>query len=90
MNVIAGLLIGWLNDEWLLRLTIPLIWGAVWCVYNWLVRADRTFETTHSSQKPAWGLSNRGAFYLIEFNTAATTSLAFSLVAGALRTLLKD
>ena len=32
MNVLAGLIIGWLNNDWLARLAIPFAWAGLWCL----------------------------------------------------------
>jgi hypothetical protein len=88
MNVLAGLMIGWLNDEWLARLTIPFAWAALWCLQKWLVQAHRRFEAERHGQVARLGMSHRLAFYVIEFNTAAVTSLVFSVIVGAIRAWL--
>jgi len=43
MNVIAGLLIGWVNDPWAARILVPFGWGIVWCLYQAIRGGDRIF-----------------------------------------------
>ena len=93
MNVIAGLMIGFVNEVWFTRLLAPFLWGVVFCVYTWIIRQDRfnTFLTNAEKRgrESKWGMSHKAAFYFIEYLTALTTSMAFSLVGGLIRGFIK-
>lgn len=88
MNVIAGVVMGWVNDSWSARLIAPFIWGVVWCVRFWITSAHRTFKLNEGSAGEAWGLNSTSAFYVIEYGTSVTTSLLFSVLVGAIRAIL--
>ena len=90
-NVIAGILIGIVNDTWLSRLIIPFIWGFVFCIYTSIFRRDKrdVFITNAEIHdiKAKWGMSNVQAFYFIEYFTASFTSLLFSIISGFIKGL---
>ena len=77
-NVIAGILIGIINDLWVARIIIPFLWGIAWCLYQWVLGGEKI--TNRNIVR--WNLSGSQAFYLIEYLTATTTALAFSLFSG--------
>lgn len=86
MNVIAGILIGVANDTWMARLAAPFIWGIVYCIYVSMLRRERlaAFVAKDAGAErgrfKSW--SPAQVFYFIEYSTAATTSLVFSIGAG--------
>ena len=84
MNLIAGLLIGWFNDFWIARILIPFGWGVIWCLYQFNLGADRDYVNgmEMARRDPPAGSSHRVAFYKIEYLTATSTSLIFSVLAG--------
>ena len=90
-NAIAGILIGAINDAWLLRLLIPFGWGFVYLLYISITDADRRTAHVQNAEKPdhrpRFGLSPLMAFYTIEYGTALVTSLNFSIISGAIRDL---
>ncbi len=87
MNALAGIVIGWFNDAWSLRLVAPFVWGLVWCLRGWVTSAHRTFRLNERSAGQRWGLSDASAFYVIEYGTAVITSMFFSVAVGGLRAL---
>ncbi len=90
-NVIAGMLIGIVNDTWLTRSTVPFIWGIVFCIYTSIVRRDKrdTFiaNAKMHDRKAKWGMSSVQAFYFVEYMTATFTSLVFSIISGFIKGL---
>ena len=90
-NVIAGALIGAINDGWLPRFLIPFGWAFVYLFYVSLKDPDRRTAHLQHAEKtdcsPRFGLSPMMAFYVIEYGTASVTSLIFSIIFGALRDL---
>jgi len=91
MNVIAGLLIGWFNDFWIARILVPFIWGGTWCLYQSIKGADRDYVNGMEMAKrdPPTGSSHRVAFYKIEYLTATSTCLVFSVLAGVVSPFIK-
>jgi hypothetical protein len=89
MNVIAGILIGIVNDTWFARVLACFIWGAVFLVYTSILRQDaKVAFISHTKErgKPLkWGLPPTLWFYVIEYFTATFTSLPFALMAGFIR-----
>jgi len=90
-NVIAGILIGIANDMWLARLTVPFIWGIVFCIYTSIFRRDKRdvfiANAEMRDRKAKWGMSHTQAFYFVEYMTAAFTSLVFSIISGFIKGL---
>jgi hypothetical protein len=90
-NVIAGILIGIANDTWLARLIIPLAWGLVFCVYTSIARRDKRDAFITQSQgrdrQAKWGMSHMQTFYFVEYLTATSTSLIFSIISGLIKGL---
>jgi len=90
-NAIAGVLIGLVNDAWLARVLAPFGWGAVFCIYTSITRRDQLDASVAQGEmrgrKARGRMSHAQAFYFIEYATATTTSLIFSVVAGAIKAL---
>ena len=88
-NVIAGVMIGLVNDTWLARILIPFGWGAVFCIYSAFGRGDKrdafVTQALHRGQTAMAGMTHGQAFYFIEYATATTTSLVFSIITGAIK-----
>jgi hypothetical protein len=81
MSVIAGIFIGWFNDDWLVRFLAPVAWGIAWGLRLAILRAP-------PAATPRFGLQGEHAHRLVEIGSAATTALAFSLLAGGARLIL--
>jgi len=90
MNLIAGILIGFFNESWLLRIVIPFIWGVVFCVYVSIVGKNRrnAYIEKHADSERRFGMSVIQSFYFVEYMTAITTSLLFSIISGFVRTFI--
>jgi len=88
-NVIAGILIGLVNDTWLSRVIVPFGWGVIFCIYISIMQRDRldAFVASRGNQKAKWGMPPVQAYYFIEYGTATTTSLIFSIITGAIKAL---
>jgi hypothetical protein len=84
-------IIGIANDSWFARLLIPFVWGIVFCFFASFLKRDRrdTFIAHQRSldRKAKWGMSPIQAFYFVEYMTASFTSLVFSLISGAIKSL---
>ncbi len=91
LNVIAGILIGIGNDSWLVRLVIPFVWGIVFCVYvsfSWRDRRAAYIAQAESlDHKLKWDMSPTQSFYFIEYMTASSTSLIFSILSGTIKSI---
>lgn len=89
MNVIAGILIGIANDEWIARLIVSFAWGIVFVIYASIFRQQNrdTFIAQNLGRRAMWGMSSGVAFYFVEFMTAVITSMIFSVLAGIVRTV---
>ena len=91
MNVIAGILIGVANDTWMARLVGPFIWGVVFCVSTSILGRDkRNAYVEHVEQLShplKWGMSPVQSFYIVEYMTAFSTSLLFSILTGFIKDL---
>jgi hypothetical protein len=89
-NVIAGILIGIVNDLWVPRLIIPFGWGFVFCFYQSFFSSNRRaafIEDAQSLDRPLkFGMNPRTGFYFVEYCTAVSTSVLFSVISG----LIKD
>ena len=89
-NVIAGILIGIANDTWFARLIIPFVWGLAFCIYISILGTGRRdafiAKAEVHGRKLKWGMSPVQAFYCMEYITASFTSLAFSVLSGAINT----
>ena len=87
-NVIAGILISIGNKSWLARFLVPFIWGIVYCFYLFKLKREQIYnyvELSKTHNRPAkWGMSHLQAFYFIEYMTALSTSLVFSIISGVI------
>ncbi len=90
-NVIAGISIGFANDTWLYRILIPFVWGVVFCIYISIVQRDKLdvfiTQAEMKGYKAKGGMSHLLSFYFIEYTTATTTSLIFSVITGGIKAL---
>ena len=91
MNVLAGILIGIANEGWFARLVVPFIWGLIWVLRTRLFDKQRLENYVSNVRARGgyqkFGLSPTAGFYLIEYLTAATTSLPIALITGLIRDL---
>ncbi len=73
-NVIAGVLIGAMNDTWVgLLIASALAWPLTFCVYITLVDSTRLVAV---ADKTGSGAKS----YLVEFCTAALTAVPFAAI----------
>ncbi len=100
-NAIAGLLIGAVNDLWLARILLPLVWGTTWCFYqsfyvtNKEIREKSAIRRDGWYDNESWSQGFRGflrthpviGFYFVEYFTAFITALVFSVLAGLARVI---
>ena len=89
-SVIAGCLIGWLNETWLARAIIPLVWGVAYvlCCPRGILRVteneyENRMRELHGPPSRRWEYQYR--YYNIKYSMASLTSLACSLLAGIAR-----
>lgn len=87
-NVVAGILIGVVNDGWLTVLGAAVIWPLIFCVYVSITDRNRMTATVASFSERGRHLiagSPVLTFYAIEFATALGTALPSALVAHAVK-----
>ncbi len=84
LTAIAGILIGAFND-WTGALLVPLAWGVTWCLRVWIFGAMSEREAEPGSLAARIGA--RRAFFLVEFATATSVALVFSVVTRGVLTL---
>jgi hypothetical protein len=88
-NMLVGILIGLANDTWLPRLIIPFGWGVIFCIYTAIASRDKqdafVSQAERRGRKAKGSMSHIQAFYLVEYATATSTSLVFSVIAGAIK-----
>ncbi len=81
-NVIAGVLVGLVNDAWVGVLTgSALVWPLIFCVYVSLVDSRRVAAVAEK-------LESRVKAYLVEFCTASLTALPVASIVYLVRSLL--
>lgn len=93
-SVVAGVLIGWFNDTWALRLVVPFAWGLVYLAYLSIVgqeKRDRFITNALSrGEKPTrWFTSHAQAYWFIEYNTAVLTSMFLSVITGLVKMVVR-
>lgn len=100
-TVLAGILIGALNETWAARIFVPLGWGYLWCMYQWLLKGHRDFSPESTAEKlkldnpNSWARKIREyllrhptfGFYFMEYFKAYTISLFFSVATGLIKSL---
>lgn len=89
-SLVAGALIGWLNDSWALRFLVPFIWGVVYLAYLSIAgqeKKERYLATAQGrTEKPArWFRSHGQAYWFVEYTTAVFTSMFVAIVAGLIK-----
>jgi hypothetical protein len=84
MNVIAGVLIGWLVAPTLGKVATCVAWSVVFCVWRAMSGAEEEYsDWAHSTGRPAPRSGSVSQdFYFIEFMTALVTSLVFAFAAS--------
>ena len=91
-SVVAGLLVGAANEDWLLRILGTLGWGLSWCVYLACIGEDRKRAFLQKLEqrgiRAKWGMSPSLLFYFTEYWIGVSTALPFALLAGVVRSLL--
>ena len=81
-NVIAGVLIGAVNDTWVgVLATSAVVWPLTFCVYVSFVDSPRLIDMADK-------LGSRFKAYLVEFWTAALTALPVATIVYLVRRLL--
>jgi len=90
-NAIAGIMIGIANSSWIARLVIPFGWAIVFCVSVSIFERKRrdAYVVNHGGleNKAKWGMSQIQAFYFVEYMTASSTSLIFSVLSGGIKSI---
>ncbi len=89
-NVIAGMLIGVLNDNWLAVLGSSAVWPLIFCAYVSIAnraRRDATVGQFAARGRQLLMGSPVLTFYAGEFVTAALTALPVALLAHGLKRL---
>ncbi len=101
-TVLAGILIGALNETWGARFLVPLGWGYIRCMYLWLLKGHRDFSPESAAEKLKPGNPNPWArkmrkyllrhpafaFYFMEYFKTYVIALFFSVAAGLIQSLL--
>ena len=81
MNIIAGILIGITNNNWIIVLIASFVWGLVWLIYR-SIRSQKLEQYLKNAKErnlsTKWDMSHTQSFYFIEYFTAVTTSLIFA------------
>lgn len=90
-NVLAGVLIGIVNDSWLSVLGVSAVWPLIFCVYISIM--DRARRDATVAQFTARGRhllmgSPTLTFYAGEFVTALLTALPVAMLAHGLKRLV--
>ena len=81
-NVIAGVLVGLVNDAWVGVLAgSALVWPLIFCVYVSLVDSPRVAAMAEK-------LESRVKAYLVEFCTASLTALPVASIVYLVRSVL--
>ncbi|KKS46606.1 hypothetical protein A2567_00795 [Candidatus Azambacteria bacterium RIFOXYD1_FULL_42_11] len=91
MNVIAGILIGIINNSWLAIIVAPLLWGIVWCVLQFIYKNKLNNYLDRAKEKNLplkWKMSHTQSFYFIEYLTSSTTALIFSVLVKLIKDLI--
>ncbi|MFH1192667.1 MAG: hypothetical protein V1655_04305 [bacterium] len=90
-SIISGLLIGFVNNSWTERIGASFIWGVVIMVYTAIVEQNKRdifiINAEKHNKKAKFGISHKQAFYFIEYMTASSTALVFSILAGVIKIL---
>jgi len=91
MNVIVGILIGIANDTWMGRIMVPFIWGISWYLRVIFFKREYYEKYLEESRGKSlkWGMKPKVAFFFVEYMTALSTSLVFSVIAGFIYDLIK-
>jgi hypothetical protein len=88
LNAIAGIAFGVLNETWVAWVTIPFIWGILYCIYIAIVgQRQRDDFVAKARGKRILGIPPQLTFYLVEYGKALIISLIFSAIAGSIKDL---
>ncbi len=100
-TILAGIVIGAVNETWPARVLVPLGWGYIRCMYQWLLRGHVEFSArmaaeSHGQDHPeSWSAVVRDflrkhpvlGFYLKEYFMALAIALFFSMLTGMFLTI---
>ena len=89
MNVIAGILIGVANDDWLASLGICAIWALMFPLWRGITHVDDYVEHERALNRnhKIRGMSPKQRFYFVEFMTSICTTTPIALIAYAMKGL---
>jgi hypothetical protein len=90
-NVIAGVLVGVLSDNWLTVLVSAALWPFAFCLYVSIAHRTRRDSTVASFAARGRHLvlgSPVLTFYAVEFATALATTVPIALLAHAVKRLV--
>jgi hypothetical protein len=90
-NVIAGILVGVLNDSWFTVLVSAAVWPFTFCLYVSIAHRTRRDSTVASFAAGGRHLlmgSPVLTFYAVEFATALVTTVPVALLAHAVKRLV--
>lgn len=91
MNIIAGILIGIVNNSWIAIFVASLLWGIVWCVLQFIYKNRLNNYIARAKERNIslkWKMSHAQSFYFIEYLTSSTTALIFAVVVKLIKDLL--
>lgn len=87
-NQIAGIAIGIVTDSWILRLILPFVWGGIFSILKLSFKEFELVELTDEFGKQTSIIKRRPTIQFSEYLSAVKTSLFFSLIFGAIKSLV--
>lgn len=75
MNVIAGIVIGYISTSWFFSIIAPFVWGAIHCIYGYVLGLHKNIivESTKGGNPIL-------SYYIASYFTGTITSLIFSII----------
>ena len=80
MNVIVGIIIGFIGKTWIFCILTPFIWGLIHCIYGYIFKLHINPVTiTAGAGRPM------SSYFFARYMTGSLTALVFSLITYSIR-----
>jgi len=75
MNVIVGIIIGFIGKTWIFCILTPFIWGVFHCIYGYIFKLHiNPMTVTTGAGRPVL------SYFFARYTTGSLTALVFSLI----------
>lgn len=79
MNVIVGIIIGFIGKTWIFCILTPFIWGLVHCIYGYIFKLHINPVTIATRGRPM------SSYFFARYMTGSLTALVLSIITYSIK-----